>query len=87
MDALVASLGNQRTKGERMTKKTYSTDNIKPSKEFNELEYSLYLQYATLEELENDKVSHITAKKIIYDADGLSSIVDVFYKEKKTEYN
>lgn len=64
-------------------RKTYSTDNIKPSKEFNELEYSLYLQYATPEELERDKVSHITAKKIIYESDGFSSMVGVFYKEEQ----
>jgi hypothetical protein len=64
-------------------RKTYSTDNIKPSKEFNELEYSLYLEYATPEELEKDKVSHITAKKIIYEADGLSFMVGVFYREEQ----
>ena len=50
-------------------KKTYGTDNIIPSKAFDDLEYSLYLEYATPEELENDKVSHTTAKKIIYEVD------------------
>ncbi len=64
-------------------RKTYSTDNIRPSKEFNELEYSLYLEYATPDELERDKVSHITAKKIIYEADGFSSMIGVFYKEEQ----
>lgn len=63
------------------TKKTSSTDKIVPSKDFDDLEYSLYLKYATPEELENDKVSHITAKKIIYEfyeSDDMSSteIVD-----------
>ena len=64
-------------------KRTYSTDKIKPSKDFDDLEYSLYLKYATPEELERDKVSHITAKKIIYESDGFSSMVDVFYKEEQ----
>lgn len=64
-------------------KKTYNTDNIVPSKEFDDLEYALYLKYATPEELENDKVSYITAKKIIYEADGHSSMVGVFYKEEE----
>ena len=64
-------------------KRTYSTDKIVPSKDFDDLEYSLYLKYATPEELENDKVSHITAKKIIYEADGMSSMVGVFYKEEE----
>lgn len=64
-------------------KRTYSTDKIKPSKDFDDLEYSLYLKYATPEELENDKVSHTTAKKIIYEADGKSSMVGVFYKEEE----
>lgn len=64
-------------------KRTYSTDKIVPSKDFDDLEYSLYLKYATPEELENDKVSHITAKKIIYETDGKSFMVGVFYKEEE----
>jgi len=64
-------------------KRTYSTDGIVPSKEFNEEEYSLYLQYATPEELEKDKVTHTTAKRIIDEVDGYCSMIGVFYKDEK----
>lgn len=64
-------------------KRTYSTDGIVPSKEFNEEEYCLYLQYATPEELENDKVTHTTAKRIIDEVYGYCSIIGVSYTDKK----
>jgi hypothetical protein len=49
--------------------KTLNTENIKPSREFDQVEYSLYLEYATAEELEQDKITSQTAKKIIYETD------------------
>jgi hypothetical protein len=38
-----------------------------PSTNFNEDEYSLYLQYASAEELEKDIVSEKTYLKIVYE--------------------
>lgn len=46
-------------------KSSIGIDNVVPSRDFDELEYSLYLKYATSEELEKDKVTHVIAKKII----------------------
>lgn len=64
-------------------KRKYGTDNIKPSKEFNDYEFSLYLEYASVDELENDSISGVTARKIIRSIDGDSLLAEIMFKEEQ----
>ena len=48
-------------------KSIHSYKGFIPSTDFNEYEYSLYLQYASAGELENDILSEKTFLKMVYD--------------------
>jgi hypothetical protein len=59
-----------------------------PSINFNEDEYSYYLQYASADELEKDIVSEKTYLKMVYEGNGISrfnsidEIIDFFTEDK-----